>query len=226
MVTLDCEQGQAYSDELEDAYLDLFSIIEEIVSDWQEGRMTSDISYYWNYELLPVLNSAIKFEEQTLRILVTWLVDGIQIKGKPLKEVYPEAKEWMLKNFNKNGETLVDKLAFNRMPVILEEWPYADWLDFENCVKTYEADCKDVEDVDSCLDDIYQWTCDNYDTYNDDFFECSRNDNCDGMNAWSEAHTDDSYWQPISDEEVEEPRDTGSVITLSFDEIAVNAWIE
>ena len=73
--------------------------MEHVLNDWQTDRTLID-NYYWNYELLPLLNEGAKLDERTIRTVITWLVDGIQIKGMPMKDVFPEVEEYMLANFD------------------------------------------------------------------------------------------------------------------------------
>lgn len=71
---------------------------------------------------MPLLAQGEKLDEKTLRTLITWIVDGTQIKGKPLVEIFPEAEEWMLSNFDPNGTTTIEKFNMEHMPMVLQEW--------------------------------------------------------------------------------------------------------
>lgn len=55
-----------------------------------------------------------------MRTLVTWVVDGTEIKGKPLIEVFPEVEEWMLENYNPEGRTVVESFRMESMPYVLQ----------------------------------------------------------------------------------------------------------
>ena len=66
---------------------------------------------------MPLLEKGEKLDERTLRTFITWIVDGTQIKGQPLVEVFPEAEEWMLSNFDPNGTTCIEKFNMDMMPM-------------------------------------------------------------------------------------------------------------
>ena len=55
-----------------------------------------------------------------MRTLVTWVVDGTEIKGKPLVEVFPEVEEWMLENYNPEGRTVIESFRMESMPYVLQ----------------------------------------------------------------------------------------------------------
>lgn len=84
--------------------------------DWDTDRKLID-NYYWNFELMPLLAKGEKLDEKTMRTLVTWIVDGTQIKGKPLVEIFPEVEEWMLSNYNPEGITFIEKFNMEMMPM-------------------------------------------------------------------------------------------------------------
>ena len=41
-----------------------------------------------------------ELNKQTLATMITWVVDGTKVKGKPLIEVFPGVEDYMLSNFN------------------------------------------------------------------------------------------------------------------------------
>jgi hypothetical protein len=83
-----------------------------------------------------------------MRTFITWIADGTQIKGKPLVEVFPEAEEFMLSNFNPEGTTCIEKFNMEMMPMMLtEEWAGADWFDFYDCAERNIEDCEDADCV-------------------------------------------------------------------------------
>jgi hypothetical protein len=63
--------------------------LEHILEDWSTDRELID-RYYMNYELRPHLKEGEKIDEKTLKTVVTYIVDGTQIVGRPMIEVFPE----------------------------------------------------------------------------------------------------------------------------------------
>jgi len=110
----------------------------KVMEDWQTDRTVID-NYYWNRKFMPLLEEGADLDEKTLRTIVTWIADGTQVKGKPIAEVFPEIKEFMLDNYNPEGETIVEVFGMDRMPMVLqdEEWEGADWFTYYDCVKEF-----------------------------------------------------------------------------------------
>ena len=116
--------------------------------------------------------------------------------------------------------------------MLITEWPYADWFEFHDCIKTYAPNCSHSEDFDLCMDDIYQWTCDNYDTYTDDFYECVSKRNCAHVLDWAENYTTDEYWTnrvgyvyPTWSRAEPEVLQSSIAFSLNFDLGQADAWI-
>jgi hypothetical protein len=119
-VNLDYAQAEVYAADLGAAYDDLEQRMMRTWTDWQTDRDLVD-QYYWNYELLPLLEEGAQLDERTLRTLITWIVDGTQIRGEPLRDVFPEVEEYMLQNYDATGYNLQEKFGMNTMPVVLQE---------------------------------------------------------------------------------------------------------
>jgi len=119
-INLDYDQAEVYANDLGAAYQDLNERMMRTWNDWQTDRELVD-TYYWNYELLPLLEEGQRLDERTLRTLITWIVDGTQVRGKPLKDVFPEVEAWMLENYDATALNLQDKFNMNAMPLNLQE---------------------------------------------------------------------------------------------------------
>jgi len=119
-INLDYDQAEIYATDLDAAYRDLNERMARSWNDWMTDRELVD-QYYWNYELLPLLEEGQRLDERTMRTLITWIVDGTQVRGKPLKDVFPEVEAWMLDNYNANGLNLQEKFNMNAMPLSLQE---------------------------------------------------------------------------------------------------------
>jgi hypothetical protein len=65
------------------------------------------------------MNEGAKLDERTMRSIVSWIADGTQIKGKPMAEVFPGVKEFMLDNYDPNAPTFEEMFSLNTMPMIL-----------------------------------------------------------------------------------------------------------
>lgn len=117
-IDLDYTQAESYAEELNSAYEDLQYRMQNVATNWQTDRQLID-DYYWNYELLPLLEEGARLDERTLRTAVTWIVDGTEIQGQPMIDVFPEVEEWMLSNYNEDGETLIDRFQLEYMPMML-----------------------------------------------------------------------------------------------------------
>ena len=187
-IDLDYEQGETYAQDLENAYTALHERMQHVLIDWDTDRKLID-NYYWNYELMPLLAEGEKLDERTLRTLITWIADGTQIKGKPLTEVFPEVEEYMLSNFNPDGTTCIEKFNMENMPMVLQEWEGADWFEFYDCAKRNIRSCMDAD----CIEWALQETCDGYDTWEDDFYDCLWNGDCADTFDWAAEYKGSDY---------------------------------
>ena len=79
----------------------------KVINDWMTDRTVID-NYYWNRKLQPLLEEGAHLDEKTMRTVVTWIADGTQVKGKPIAEVFPEIKEWMLANYDPEGRDMIE----------------------------------------------------------------------------------------------------------------------
>jgi len=116
--------------DLADEYSEWLVELEHIINDWDENRRLLN-EYYWSFKMKPHLSQAEKLQEKALRTMVTFIVNGTKIKGKPLNEVFPDVEKLMIENFDQNSPTLIEKYGFfNLQGLNLEEWFAADWEKF------------------------------------------------------------------------------------------------
>jgi len=113
---------------------------EHVFEQWMVDRNLID-EYYWNYELLPLLNESAKLDDKTMRTIVTWLADGTQIKGKPVADVYPGVKDYMLENYDPNAPTLEEMFGLNTMPMVLATRELTSISDWEGCYDFFDGIC-------------------------------------------------------------------------------------
>ena len=134
------------------SYTELHEKMGKVLVDWDTDRKLID-NYYWNYELMPLLAKGEKLDEKTVRTFITWIVDGTQIKGKPLVEVFPDAEEFMLANFDPEGITFIEQFNMNAMPMNLVdgEWAGADWFNFVDCAQRNVEFCETADCVEYAL---------------------------------------------------------------------------
>jgi hypothetical protein len=155
-----------------------------VLQDWQHDRKVVD-EYWWDKKFLPLLGEKEKLDEKTLRSIVSWIADGTQVKGKPIAEVFPEIKEWMLENYNPDGETIVEAFRMDQAPMLLQdtEWEGADWFTYYDCLKENAHHC----DTDECIVDAANNICWGYDTWNQDFSKCflSLGTDCEGLGVFA-----------------------------------------
>lgn len=104
--------------------------LERILEDWSTDRELID-RYYMNYELQPHLKEGEKIDEKTLKTVVTYIVDGTQIVGRPMIEVFPEVEDYMLSNFDPEGPSLSDKFGLYNLQEEHEFIPSDETLVFE-----------------------------------------------------------------------------------------------
>ena len=183
-IDLDYAAADATGAALDAEYRDLTDRMMKVLGDWQHDRKVVD-EYWWDKKFLPLLGEKEKLDEKTLRSIVSWIADGTKVKGKPIAEVFPEIKEWMLDNYDPSGETIVECFKMDQMPMLLQdtEWEGADWFDFYDCMKENAHHC----DTDACIEDAANNTCWGYDTWNQDFAECflSLGSDCEGLGVFA-----------------------------------------
>lgn len=115
---LDYDQADQYIAELEASYEQYHTDMYNLFSEWAEAKQTID-NYYWNYEMMPLFEEKQRLDERTMRTIITWLVDGTQVKGQPLVDVFPGVEQYMLDNYNAYGVSLADKFGLNGSPLAL-----------------------------------------------------------------------------------------------------------
>ena len=118
-IDLDYAQGDAYIAELTAAYNQHNEDMMRMFTEWGQAKQTID-NYYWTWEFQPQLEEWAALDEQTLRTIITWIVDGTKVKGTPLVEVFPGVEDYMLNNFNAQGLNLQDKFGLNGSPLVLQ----------------------------------------------------------------------------------------------------------
>lgn len=233
---LDYAQGDAYIADLAAAYEEHNQSMQELYLNWALDRQRID-NYYWTYEAQPQFAEWEALDERTVRTIITWIVDGTQVKGKPLIEVFPGVEEYMLANVNPAGLNLADKFGLNGSPLVLaeNEWMYADWWDFVGCIQDYAPACEYSEEQFTCVDNVAKFTCTGYDTWNNDFYTCyiTEGDRCEGLWEWAVEYTNEAYWAGSEDydyslwlQEVT-PTPSGPVtFSFNFDPNEVNTWLD
>jgi len=111
---LDYNWADEHIAELDQAYSEHNEKMMTMFTEWGEAKQTID-NYYWQYEFKPLLEEEQQLDERTMRTIITWIVDGTQVKGKPLVEVFPGVEEYMLNNYDRTAVNLTDKFAMNAM---------------------------------------------------------------------------------------------------------------
>lgn len=181
-INLDYAQADIYIADLDSKYQDLMQRMTRVTTDWQTDRTIVD-NYYWNKKLMPLVEEGSRLDEKTMRTIVTWIADGTQVKGKPIAEVFPGIKDWMLENYNPEGNGMIEMFGLDRMPMSLQEYDGADWFEYYTCFKDNAKWCTDQE----CVDLVASSTCWGYDTWNNDFYQClnSEGTDCEGLGIFA-----------------------------------------
>ena len=158
-IDVDHDEGEAMIESLEDEYDEWQETAEDIWENWQRDREIVD-RYYWNYVMQPHLNAGSKLDEKAMRSVVTFIAEGTTVKGRPLTEVFPEVEEAMMSNYNRDEESLLEKFGMFNLNSA-QDWPYADRLQYDNCVATFGYD-RELASVE----------CSFYDNYDKAFETC------------------------------------------------------
>ena len=198
-----------------------------IWADWQRDREVVD-RYYWRYEMEPHLQEGSRLDERTMRRIATFIAEGTQVKGRPLVEVFPEVEELMMSRYNASEPTLLEKFGAFQLLQETEEWPFADWYEYQECVISYEGSVEAA-----------RTSCDWLDTYDNAFESCVADYDCTKYDAFMLRHPTGRVEEETPQDVLEEivaveeaiaaevdPRGGAVVYSLYFDEGRVNAWLD
>ena len=158
-IDVDHDEGEAMIDSLEDEYEEWQEEAEDIMENWQRDREIVD-RYYWNYVMQPHLNAGSKLDERAMREVITFIAEGTTVKGRPLTEVFPEVQDAMMTAYNPDEPSLLEKFGMFNLHGT-EEWPYADYWLYEQCVANANFS-----------NEAARGECNWYDTYDNAFVEC------------------------------------------------------
>ena len=132
----------------------------------------------------------------------------------------------MMSRYNASEPSLLEQFGVFQLQEA-QEWPYADWEAYQECVA--EANFTIEAAREDCI-----WL----DTYNNDFARCVIENDCRGYDAFIESHPtgrveetsaeDFIHELEVIEQEIEEeidPRGGAVVYSLHFDEQAVTEYM-